>query len=211
MESTDGQGTETNDTTNVTAKPTTPPASTVVAATSSILDVFAIGCDEDCALKPIPTHPITDPCHSRRHQRTTPSILMTDSYVDPDGNWGVDESHELNDPIPHVNITNTEMDYTVPTFLDSAASDMCVVNRKRFIRYKEMNWEGNTAQRTGGKFPIKGVGIAQFRAQDIQGNERVLVVKALHTPSLAFNLLSIPTFVLLGYKVPTLISSRVYS
>ncbi|KAJ7923810.1 hypothetical protein B0H13DRAFT_1864607 [Mycena leptocephala] len=50
----------------------------------------------------------------------------------------------------------------VPTFLDTGASDHCVVNRARFVTYQEIEIEGSTALKQGGDFKVAGKGLAEF-------------------------------------------------
>ncbi|KAJ7931987.1 hypothetical protein B0H13DRAFT_1857403 [Mycena leptocephala] len=57
---------------------------------------------------------------------------------------------------------STSVPTGAPTFLDTGASDHCVVNRARFVTYEEIDVEGSTALKSGGEFKVAGKGLAAF-------------------------------------------------
>ncbi|KAF7333549.1 Retrotransposon Ty1-copia subclass [Mycena sanguinolenta] len=86
------------------------------------------------------------------------------------------------------------------TVLDSGATDVCVVNRKRFLTYEPCNIVGNTANRDGGGFQVAGKGNALFEVQLADGSIRNAVFEALHCPGFAMNLISLPSLDKRGLK-----------
>jgi hypothetical protein len=82
----------------------------------------------------------------------------------------------------------------VPTFLDTGASDHCVVNRARFVTYQEIEIEGSTALKQGGDFKVAGKGLAEFVVRIADGSQHIVQMEAIHTPGFAMNLISILTF-----------------
>jgi Reverse transcriptase (RNA-dependent DNA polymerase)/GAG-pre-integrase domain/Integrase core domain len=81
-----------------------------------------------------------------------------------------------------------------PTFLDSGASDMMFVSKDSFIGYKPISSRtGESAKATNGDFEIIGEGNVSQR-YSVNGKEReVTYTRALHTPSLNANLISVST------------------
>jgi Reverse transcriptase (RNA-dependent DNA polymerase)/GAG-pre-integrase domain/gag-polypeptide of LTR copia-type len=79
-----------------------------------------------------------------------------------------------------------------PTFLDSGASDMMFVSKDAFIDYKSISSRiGESAKATNGDFEIIGEGNVNQR-YIVNGGERdVTYTRALHTPSLNANLVSV--------------------
>jgi hypothetical protein len=77
----------------------------------------------------------------------------------------------------------------IPTFLDSAATDTCVRNRKRFTSYREEIIDGNTAV---GGFRVVGTGRARFDVRVEGGPPRTILLDAIHTPDFTMNLISLP-------------------
>ncbi|KAJ3742759.1 hypothetical protein EV360DRAFT_76678, partial [Lentinula raphanica] len=82
-----------------------------------------------------------------------------------------------------------------PTFLDSAASECCIRDRRFFVTFTEKKAQGRMATNdSSGKFSIEGFGIVQIKVKNSNGSVRTLRMAALYTPSFAMNLLSIPAF-----------------
>ena len=82
-----------------------------------------------------------------------------------------------------------------PTFMDSGASDTMFVSRDVFAEYKPVVARvGDSAKADNGTFEIVGEGNVVQRYQ-IEGREReITYTRALHTPSLNANLLSVSAF-----------------
>jgi len=83
----------------------------------------------------------------------------------------------------------------IPTFMDSGASDTMFVSREMFNEYTPITSRiGDSAKAVGGGFEIVGEGNVIQRYQ-VNGDERtVTYTRALHTPSLNANLISISAF-----------------
>ncbi|KAJ7795573.1 hypothetical protein B0H13DRAFT_1934884 [Mycena leptocephala] len=87
------------------------------------------------------------------------------------------------------------------TFLDSAASEPCVVNQARFITYQKIDICGSTAVKSGGGFQVEGRGTAEFTVRVADGSiHKIHVEGALHTPGFAMNLISLPTLDTRGFR-----------
>jgi hypothetical protein len=79
----------------------------------------------------------------------------------------------------------------VPTFMDSAASDTMFVSRDKFSSYTPVSRVGDSAKATGGDFEIVGEGTVVQRYR-VEGKEReITYTRALHTPALNANLVSV--------------------
>jgi hypothetical protein len=79
----------------------------------------------------------------------------------------------------------------IPTFMDSGASDTMFVSRDSFTEYKPASRVGDSAKATGGNFEIIGEGNVIQRYK-VDGKERdVTYTRALHTPTLNANLVSV--------------------
>ena len=80
----------------------------------------------------------------------------------------------------------------IPTFLDSGASDTMFVSKEAFSKYKPVNSRvGDSAKAKDGDFEIIGEGDVVQRYV-VDGNERkITYTRALHTPSLNANLISV--------------------
>ena len=80
----------------------------------------------------------------------------------------------------------------VPTFMDSGASDTMFVSRKAFTEYKPTNSrKGDSAKANDGSFDIVGEGSVVQRYK-VDGKEQsVTYTRALHTPTLNANLISV--------------------
>jgi hypothetical protein len=80
----------------------------------------------------------------------------------------------------------------VPTFMDSGASDTMFVSRKAFTDYKPIESRvGDSAKAVDGGFEIVGEGSVSQR-YCVDGRERAITyTKALHTPTLNANLISV--------------------
>ena len=80
----------------------------------------------------------------------------------------------------------------IPTFLDSGASDTMFVSREAFSEYKSINSRiGDSAKAKDGSFEIIGEGDVIQRYK-LNGKERkITYTRALHTPSLNANLISV--------------------
>src|SRR6202522_4065472 len=83
----------------------------------------------------------------------------------------------------------------IPTFMDSGASDTMFVSREMFDEYTPIESRvGDSAKAIGGGFKIVGEGNIVQRYQ-VNGKEcKVTYMRALHTPSLNANLISISAF-----------------
>jgi hypothetical protein len=81
----------------------------------------------------------------------------------------------------------------VPTFLDSGASDTMFVSKDAFTEYKSLSTRvGDSAKADDGGFDIVGEGSVKQRYKILDGNERdITYTRALHTPTLNANLISI--------------------
>ena len=79
-----------------------------------------------------------------------------------------------------------------PTFLDSGASDMMFVSKDDFSKYKSVPVRaGDSAKAGNGGFEIIGEGNVRKRYK-VEGKERdVTYTRALHTPTLNANLISV--------------------
>lgn len=84
---------------------------------------------------------------------------------------------------------------TIPTFLESGASNTMFVSRGAFIEYKPVDSRfGDSAKATDGNFEIVGEGNVTQR-YIIDGKEQnITYTCALHTPTLNANLISISAF-----------------
>ena len=80
----------------------------------------------------------------------------------------------------------------IPTFLDSGASDTMFVLREAFAEYKSVDSRvGDSAKAKGGDFEIIGEGDV-IQRYVVDGNERkITYTRALHTPTLNANLISV--------------------
>ena len=80
----------------------------------------------------------------------------------------------------------------VPTFMDSGASDTMFVSREVFMNYKPIQSRvGDSAKAENGRFEIVGEGSVIQRYQ-VDGKDReITYTRALHTPTLNANLISI--------------------
>ena len=83
----------------------------------------------------------------------------------------------------------------IPTFMDSGASDTMFVSRDAFIEYKPTaSRVGDSAKATDGTFEIVGEGNVSQRYK-VDGREReITYTRALHTPTLNANLISVSAF-----------------
>ena len=83
----------------------------------------------------------------------------------------------------------------VPTFMDSGASDTMFVSKDAFTEYKPITPRvGDSAKAVDGNFEIIGEGSVIQRYQ-VDGKERdVTYTRALHTPTLNANLVSVSAF-----------------
>jgi hypothetical protein len=83
----------------------------------------------------------------------------------------------------------------IPTFMDSGASDTMFVSRDAFTEYKSITPRaGDSAKAVDGGFEIVGEGSVVQRYQ-VDGKEReITYTRALHTPTLNANLISISSF-----------------
>lgn len=82
----------------------------------------------------------------------------------------------------------------VPTFLDSGASDMMFVSKDSFVDYKPIASRiGESAKATDGNFEIIGEGNVTQRYIVNGGEREVTYTRALHTPTLNANLVSVST------------------
>ncbi|CAK5282848.1 unnamed protein product [Mycena citricolor] len=80
----------------------------------------------------------------------------------------------------------------IPTFLDSGASEHCIVERSRFVTYREVTGlEGQTAVKSGGQFRISGRGDIEMSIRLENGEDRRIRFPAIHTPDFRMNLISI--------------------
>ena len=82
----------------------------------------------------------------------------------------------------------------IPTFMDSGASDMMFVSRDVFVDYTAITpRQGESAKAVGGSFEIIGEGTV-IQWYKVDGKERkITYTRALHTPTLNANLISIST------------------
>ena len=80
----------------------------------------------------------------------------------------------------------------IPTFMDSGASDTMFVAKDAFIEYKEITPRiGDSAKAVDGNFEIVGEG-SVIQWYQVDGKEReVTYTRALHTPTLNANLVSV--------------------
>ena len=83
----------------------------------------------------------------------------------------------------------------IPTFMDSGASDTMFVSRESFSEYKSITPRaGDSAKAVDGSFEIIGEGTVVQRYL-VDGQERnITYTRALHTPTLNANLISISAF-----------------
>ena len=82
-----------------------------------------------------------------------------------------------------------------PTFLDSGASDTMFVSRDVFVEYRSTaSRTGDSAKAEDGDFEIAGEGKV-IQSYLVEGKEkRITYTRALHTPTLNANLISVSTF-----------------
>jgi hypothetical protein len=80
----------------------------------------------------------------------------------------------------------------IPTFIDSGASDTMFVSRDSFTEYKPVTpRSGDSAKAVDGNFEIIGEGNVVLRYQ-VEGKEQeIMYTRALHTPTLNANLVSV--------------------
>ena len=83
----------------------------------------------------------------------------------------------------------------VPTFIDSGASDTMFVSRDDFVEYTPITSRtGDSAKAEDGDFDIIGEGKVKQRYL-IEGKEKAITyTRALHTPTLSANLISVSAF-----------------
>jgi hypothetical protein len=97
----------------------------------------------------------------------------------------------------------------IPTFLDSGASDTMFVSRTMFNEYIPIaSRVGDSAKAIGGGFEIVGEGniVQQYQ---VNGKEQTITyTRALHTPSLNANLISISAFDRAGLTTTTFGNGR---
>ena len=84
---------------------------------------------------------------------------------------------------------------TVPTFMDSGASNMMFVSREAFTEYKSIiPHMGDSVKAENGSFEIVGEGNVVQKYQ-VNGKERNMTYTcALHAPTLSANLVSVSAF-----------------
>jgi hypothetical protein len=81
---------------------------------------------------------------------------------------------------------------STPTFMDSGASDTMFIERTSFSEYKAIEPRmGSSAKASGGKFEIVGEGSVTQRYKVDSKERTVTYTRALHTPSLNANLVSV--------------------
>ena len=80
----------------------------------------------------------------------------------------------------------------IPTFMDSGASDTMFVSREAFVEYKATDSrKGDSAKAKDGGFEIAGEGIVVQRYRVNGRVQQITYTRALHTPALNANLISI--------------------
>jgi transposase InsO family protein len=83
----------------------------------------------------------------------------------------------------------------VPTFIDSGASDTMFVSRDVFTEYKPIPpRKGDSAKADDGSFDIIGEGNVVQRYQVNGEDRKITFTRALHTPTLNANLISVSSF-----------------
>jgi hypothetical protein len=87
-----------------------------------------------------------------------------------------------------------------PTYLDSGAMHHCFIERSQFISYKKSQSNKGSTVVKGGTFDMPGVGVVKMTVQTSNGQQHCLMLRANHTPSFEFNLISLPQLDCLSYK-----------
>jgi hypothetical protein len=83
----------------------------------------------------------------------------------------------------------------VPTFIDSGASDTMFVSRDAFMEYKPISpRKGDSAKADNGSFDIIWEGNVVQRYNVDGGERKITYTRALHTPTLNANLISVSAF-----------------
>ena len=90
----------------------------------------------------------------------------------------------------------------IPTYANSGASDHCFVERHAFSDYEALSAprEGQSAP-VGGLFRIIGQGTVKKVVKTAAGTSELVFCRALHTPDLAANLISVGKFDEAGFTV----------
>ena len=146
---------------------------------------------------------------------TTPAAVPTASHPEhfvlsaqipnTPGQSGVLLPDDLDD-VPHTALISrafqTFQEGDVSTFLDSGASDMMFIARDSFTDYKAITPRmGDSAKATDGKFEIVGEGTVSQRYQ-VEGKPRdITYTRALHTPTLNANLISVSSLDCAGLTI----------
>jgi hypothetical protein len=137
----------------------------------------------------------TTPTTSTPDQTQTDTIALSARIPNTPGQSGIllDD-----DPTPHPHMALISSGFQkfekgkVPTFMDSGASDTMFVSREAFTNYTPIaSRVGDSAKAEDGNFDIVGEGSVRQRYR-IDGKEReVTYTRALHTPTLNANLISV--------------------
>jgi hypothetical protein len=88
---------------------------------------------------------------------------------------------------------------SIPTFIDSGANMHCIKDRTKFLKYEDRKMTGTMAKGGEAPFRIEGRGIAELAIRT-GGKMRRFRFEAIHTPSFAMNLISLPTLDLAGFR-----------
>ncbi|CAK5283655.1 unnamed protein product [Mycena citricolor] len=105
------------------------------------------------------------------------------------------------EPVAYAALSVHESNNLIPTFLDSGASEHCVVKRSWFVTYQEVEGvEGQTAVKAGGRFQISGRGDVEMCVRLENGEDRRIRFSAIHTPDFGMNLISIPMLDKRGFQ-----------
>jgi hypothetical protein len=125
----------------------------------------------------------------------TNNFVLSVLVPDP-GKSGVLIDNQINyPPMAFVSKGFQNFGKEIPTFMDSGASDTMFVSRDMFDEYTPIaSRVGDSAKAVGGGFEIVGEGnVVQW--YQVNGEERAITyTRALHTPSLNANLISISAF-----------------
>ncbi|KAF5365831.1 hypothetical protein D9757_014430 [Collybiopsis confluens] len=161
--------------------------STSTAAPIALSTIYELGSDFEGTTHSPVSHSVVN-CLDPRYRGEAPFL---DSQADSVAGNGV--------PYSHVLILSSNQSIA-PTFLDSGASESCVRDKSYFVSYIERKAYGRmAADGDSGKFAIEGYGVARFTVKTQSGIINTFTTAALHTPSFAMNLLSIPAFDARGF------------
>ncbi len=139
-------------------------------------------------------------------KETIEHFVLSARIPDTPGNSGLIIGEDEADPSTAIALVSSGFqnfsEGKVPTFIDSGASDTMFVSRDDFTDYKSINpRSGDSAKAVDGNFEIIGEG-SVIKHYLVDGREKKLTyTRAIHTPTLNANLISVSAFDRAGLTV----------